>query len=471
MKRLSNIGFDIPSNGDNYIKIDSTSSLSETDIAVFSPNFGEASYSTFEGDTWNSRSGEYEGKKLYNKISSAKINDHTKHWKTEIVHFLENGGTLFIILSKKEEFYIYTGTKDISGTGRNQKTTNHVTPYTNYNYLPLSEISFYSSSGKSVFPNDSSVIDLHKNLKDYFSFETYIKADKITNATFTTKNKDRILGASIKIKKGFVIFIPNINFDVPKFTKYDSKTDKSSWTAEAIKTGKILINCLVEIDKAIRKIEDKTPKPIWLKEQQYILKSADKTEAIIAKNKIEIQKKQKEIERLNLVLEEEESLKDLLFETGKMLEKAVIKALTILGYQAENYDDGILELDQIILSPEGERFIGECEGKDNKDIDVSKFRQLLDGLNADFEKETVSEKAYGLLFGNPQRLKNPLERTLSFTQKCMIGAKRENIGLIKTEDLFTVCRHIVENSDKEFVSKCRKSISEQLGGLVKFPSP
>jgi len=469
MKRLSNIGFDIPSNSDNFIKLDSISSLSDTDIAVFSPDFGTTSYSTYDRSSFTGNE-EYEGKKLYNKESSAKILDHTKHWKNELLHFTENGGTLFVILSKKEDYFIYTGTKTLSGTGRNQKTTNHVTPFSNYNYIPFPGIEFFASSGKTVFPNSNSVADLYKNCKDYFTFETYIKCDKISNSTFTTKNKDRILGASLKIKNGLVIFIPNLDFDSPKFTKYDSKTDKSTWTPEAIKTGKIFINSLVEIDKAIRKAEDKTPKPNWLKETQFNLKEAEKTELQIEKHKTEILKKQKEIENLKLKLDDQDSLKDLLFETGKPLENAVIEALKILKYQAENYDDGELELDQIIYSPEGERFIGECEGKDNKDIDVSKFRQLLDGLNADFEKEDVNERAVGLLFGNPQRLLNPAERTLTFTQKCMTGAKRENIGLIKTEDLFRVCRLIIENNDDKFAEKCRKAISQQLGQIIKFPT-
>jgi hypothetical protein len=189
------------------------------------------------------------------------------------------------------------------------------------------------------------------------------------------------------------------------------------------------------------------------------------------KNRIKVAKLEKENEKLNLLLEEEESLKDLLFETGKPLEKAVTKALKILGYKAENYDDGVLELDQIIFSPEGERFVGECEGKDTKDIDVSKFRQLLDGLSADFEQEHVAEKAFGLLFGNPQRLASPLERTLSFTQKCIAGAKREKIGLIKTEDLFRICRHVVEKNDMEYAEDCRKAIVQQLGQIIIFPAP
>ena len=56
-------------------------------------------------------------------------------------------------------------------------------------------------------------------------------------------------------------------------------------------------------------------------------------------------------------LENERRLKDLLFETGKSLEAAVTLALRILGYSAENYNDGTLELNQVIVSPEGERFI------------------------------------------------------------------------------------------------------------------
>lgn len=160
----------------------------------------------------------------------------------------------------------------------------------------------------------------------------------------------------------------------------------------------------------------------------------------------------------------------MLFETGKSLENAVTKALKILGYSAEGYDDGRLELDQIIISPEGDRFIGECEGKDNKDIDVSKFRQLQDALNEDFAREEVNEKAYGILFGNPQRVINPLDRMLDFTEKCKRGAEREKIALVKTPDLFNVVKHVLESGDEKFKAECRKAIKEQLGKVIEFPT-
>lgn len=467
MKEIRSIGFKIPSENDIYLNLDSLSSLSEADIAVFAPDLSTTYYSTYEGNGF--RGGEHEGKKLFNKDSSAQIIDHIKHWNKELFHFVSKGGTLFVVLCKKEESYIYTGTKDISGTGRNQKVINHVGLFSNYDFLPFPKMDYYSASGKNVFVQNSAYKGLAKQFNDFFTFETYIVNEQIKNPTFTTKNKDRILGAALKMKEGFLIFVPSINLAIKEFIKYDEETDKEYWTEDALKKGKIFVNNLVEIDKSLRQTKQKTPKPEWINESKYELKEALNTKALIEKNLSEIEKIKNENINFKKVLAEQEILKDLLYETGKPLEQAVINALEILGYEAINYDDGELELDQIIMSPEGFRYIGECEGKENKDIDVSKFRQLLDGLNADFEKEEVKEKAFGLLFGNPQRLLEPDKRTLDFTSKCKSGAKREKIGLINTADLFVVCRHIRENRDSDYAEKCRIAIYEQLGGIVKFP--
>lgn len=469
MKEIKGIGFRIPSENDDFIRLDSFSSLADIDIAIFCPNFSTTEYSIYEDSDFFD-SGTYEGKKLYNKQSSASIKEHSKHWKKELLHFIETGRTLFVILPQKFDFYIYAGSKDISGTGRNQKTTHHVTTFTNYDFLPFIQIEFHSASGKSVYPKSDLVKDFFNHFKDLITYEVYLKSEKDLQGIFSTKNGDRILGSAVKIKNGYVVFLPNFNFDDHDFIFYDKAKDEEFWTSDAKKLGKILLDSLVAIDKTLRSEKVKTPKPAWLELNEYSVEEATKTKLRIKKVEKEIQKYSKELNDLELLLEEQESLKDLLFETGKPLEVAVIKALTILGYKATNYNDGELELDQIILSPEGFRYIGECEGKDNKDIDVSKFRQLLDGLNADFEMESTTEKAFGLLFGNPQRLISPNERKLDFTFKCKSGAKREKIALIKTSDLFKVCKTIREVGGEEYAKKCRDAINNQLGDLVVFPA-
>ncbi len=230
-----------------------------------------------------------------------------------------------------------------------------------------------------------------------------------------------------------------------------------------------MVQNLIDIDKNISLNSDKTPLPDWANNTEFSTKKAISLERSIEINQQKIQ----DLKELNISLRnellEENIFKDLLFETGNILENSVTKALHVLGYKAENYDDGVLELDQVITSPEEHRFIGECEGKDSKDINITKFRQLLESLNADFARDEVKEKAYGILFGNPQRLLELKSRNLDFTEKCKIGAKIEKTALVKTSDLFVVIKYLCENENEEFKKKCRDAVYKGLGKIVKFP--
>jgi hypothetical protein len=461
MRILKGIGFTIPSENDDFIKIDSCSSLSETDIAIFCPQFSVTSYSSSNNNDFFENK-LHEGKRLYNKESSVNILLHAKHWRDELTHFVQNGGTLFVVLCKKEDFYIHSGTKE----------RDNIIPYSNYNYLPLETNRFAIASGNKVLSCDNLVADFDKNFNKCLSYETYLtnEDEDIKKPIFTTKKRDRKLGEVLKMKDGFLVLLPNIELNLEELSLFNYDTEREYWTEEGIKIGKQLTNSLVEIDKSIRHNQEKSPQPQWLINEIYNLTQSEDIRKTIEQNDEEIARIKQENLRLTNILQEKESLKDLLFETGQPLELAVIKALRILGYKAENYDDGTLELDQIIISPEGDRLIGECEGKDNKDIDVSKFRQLQDGLNADFEREEVEEKAYGLLFGNPQRLVDPSDRNLDFTKKCKQGAERERIGLLCTKDLFDVCKYLIETEDIDFAETCRKAIIEQLGSRIVFPN-
>ena len=226
---------------------------------------------------------------------------------------------------------------------------------------------------------------------------------------------------------------------------------------------------LSNIHDFLNEKEEPSEKPDWADLTEFELAKAKNLLDTITANIIDINRLSNENDGLLVRVKEIEILKNLLFETGKPLEMAVIQALLLLGYSAENFDDGILEIDQVILSPEGIRFIGECEGKESKPIDISKFRQLQDTLNEDFQRDGVDEKAFGILFGNPQRLVNPLERTLDFTDKCKKGAQREKVALVLTVDLYYVSRYLSETNDDKYRKECRDAIYAQLGNQVSFP--
>lgn len=455
MKEIVSVGYELPTKDNDYISIDSQISLSDADIVIFCPDFKNAF--KYANDA------SYRGKRSYNLNTSARINETIKHWRKELDSYLKSGRNLFVFLNNKDEFYCDSGQRQTSGTGKNQKVTNLVELQNNYKALPF-ELEVHNANGKKIVCQNELIKPFFKTFEKELTFEAYLEAQEYYTELLKTKTLDKLLSISFKKEEGNVIVLPYLDNDKVEF--YD---EDGEWTSDANIFCKKLLNGIVEIDKQISSDVEKTVKPDWLDNGIYDLKRAQNTQELLDKVKSSIKELEQETERLETVFKNEELYKDLLFETGKPLEIAVIKALEILGYKANNFDDGVLELDQIITSPENFRYIGECEGKDNKAIDIGKFRQLQDALNEDFERIEVDEKAFGLLFGNPHRLVSTEFRKDFFTQKCVKGAEREKIGLIKTMDLFFICQYLTANDNDEFKIKCRKSIHDGLGSIINFP--
>lgn len=456
-KKISTIGYQVPGKSDSLIDFHSKSSLMDSDILIFSP------------DTPEEYENQYQGQNSYSETGSFQYKEYTQHWKKELTNLLEAGRTVFLFLKEKKTFYLKTGTKEY----RPKMTISHVGLHNNYEFLPVDIGTMTTAKGKSIkFSGDILFNNFYKIFKNDLEYQVYLEDVENAIVIFTGKDKSKILGAIYKVSTGHLVVLPYLNYDEDKFTKYkkNKKGEESAyWTKEAVKFGHTLIDCLIEIDKSLSQKLSKTPPPIWVSNGKFSSKKEVSIQKNIDDNIGKIEKIDLENKKLHSELQEEQILKDLLYEQGKPLENAVIKALEILGFKAENYDDGELELDQVITSPEGYRYIGECEGKNEKDIDITKFRQLLESLNADFAREDVEEKALGILFGNAQRLTEPQNRTLDFTKKCKTGADREKIALVRTIDMFGVVKYLKEKDDKTFQQQCRKAIHDGLGKIVVFP--
>ncbi len=456
-KNVLTIGYEVPGRSKDYVDFTSNISLMDGDIVLFSTDSPHHYYESFNGLPSIDDNG------------STQYKNSTRHWNKELGDFLKAGKTVFLLLEEKESFYLKTGTREFKG----KMTINHVGLHDNYEFLPMSIGTINSAKGKNVeFAGDSDFTDFYKIFKSSLEYEVYLENVGSAKIIFTGKDKSKILGAVHKVGTGHLVTLPYVNYDRDKFLKTKkSKSGKEStvWSKEAITFGYLLVEALIKIDSNLKTLSRKTSPPDWISRPEFISATESKHNKQIKEKLDKIKLFESEISQLQESLLEEQKLKDLLFEQGTPLELAVREALKILGYEAEGYDDGELELDQVIVSPEDDRYIGECEGKDNKDIDITKFRQLLESLNADFAREDIQEKAYGILFGNPQRFIEPSERTLDFTQKCKTGASREKIALIKTQDLFKVATYLKENPDIGFQKKCRESIKDGLGTIIKFP--
>lgn len=423
-KSILTLAYDIPNNDKNITQcwsyLNERMSLSDYDIVVIKP--------------------------LIYKVEN--LVDQVQYWRKEFTDFVKNGGVLFVELYKYEKIKgnDFLRTYDVS----------------NYDIIP-SDYNYINTNGSVIVPKSATIAKLYSVFKEVMEYKVQIKGT--TDPTFVTRDGNKVIGAIQSLGKGYIVYLPYIN--LLKCYGEDFEPDDDEYSEIELKTGHKLLTCLKDIYNSLISFESTDPE--WLKGEHFTQKCTDIQSRIISvQNQIEELKEHKH--NLQILLAQEQELSALLYETGKPLENAVSKALKILGYiQAENYNDGKLELDQVIVSPEGDRFIGECEGKDSTAINVDKFRQLNDSLYEDFQRAEVQEKANGIIFGNPQRLSEPDKRTLTFTEKCTNNARREKVGLVLTMDLFKAAKRIADTGDDEYARKCRQAIKEQLGVVVVFP--
>lgn len=425
-KTIINIGTEIP--GIEYNYFGSNKSLLGADIIIVSPDTSH--YRTRSSDSF--------------------LRDMNR-LKREVSVLLQEGKTIFLILCEPN--------KPIAGFAGS-----------NYYFLPISLGEMFESKGtgeeikKCKNPNFE---DFNETFSPLFEYQMYIKSEK-AEPLYKTKSGDYILGGIYKVGKGHIVALPYFDFSDDSFLTYNKEEDENEWNKKAISLGKRLTQCLINIDKSFNK-NPKSIAPIWVDEPTYELGDENIVKNKIKENKGKIVKLKENNKELRGQLKEILKIKGLLYETGKPLEEAVIDTLKLLDFKAEGFDDGELELDQVIIDPNGNRLIGECEGKDNCAIDIDKFRQLIDGLNEDWSKNGSSDRATGLLFGNPERLKKIEERTIDFTDKCKRGAEREKVGLILTKDLFKVVQYLKNKNDEKFKEECREAILNNLGKIIQFP--
>ncbi len=460
-KKIISVGYEIPGHSEDHVAFESEQSLMEADILLISPDSLEPSGHWVEFTSSDSGCYDVDASRIYKQKIA--------RFKKEVEDHLNVGKNVFIFLTKKEEYSLAHG---VSTEKKGQRSYSTGT-YHNYAFLPVDLGTLISASGNHIeFAGDPIFSDFYKAFGKNLRYQLYIENPDQCRVIFTGKDKNKVLGALFKVAKGYIVVLPYVEYDEDKFTttKKDKKgQEKSYWTKDAITFGNTLIGKLTQIDRDLGQDSEKTPPPEWAQAKEFFTSREVELQSSIAEESEKISKIQEEIQKLHESLTEEQILKNLLYEKGKTLENAINAALKILGYKAENYNDGNLEIDHVITSSEGDRFIGEAEGKDASAINIDKFRQLATNIQEDLQREEITSPATGILFGNGYRLTDPVDRAEQFTEKCINTAKSSNCILLRTYDLFRVTKYIKESRDEEFARLCRERIKNSTGKIVDFP--
>ncbi|WP_426662242.1 hypothetical protein [Rhodanobacter aciditrophus] len=460
-KRIATVGCELASSNAKHVSFRSKSSLLDFDIVLFKPLISDfLGYSTDY----------FQGRPSLSDTQSFQLRECCEHWRRELKEAVASGKTAVVFLPELTSVYIDTGQRTYSGTGRNQKTTRHVTEYSNYNSIPadLKPVVANGSEMKLASSVAPPLAAFWNEFRDMFAYHVLLSSEHVP-AAILTRTGDKCVGAIIRSKTsaGSLVLLPDVDFYPDEFVT--EKNEKQVWTKKATTFANRLVAAIVQMDKELRAESDVTTEPGWASSDTYLLAPERTLRAELMAAEVAVENAQKTKEGLAEQLRVEGRLRGLLFEKGRPLEEAIIEALRKIGFTAEPFKDGGSEFDVVFESPEG-RLIGEAEGKDNKAVNVDKLRQLQMNIHEDLLRESVEAPAKPVLFGNAHRLVPLEDRGDAFTEKCVAAALTMNTALVFTPDLFLAVQNCVESQDSEFTAECRQAILSSVG-RVTFPVP
>ena len=209
----------------------------------------------------------------------------------------------------------------------------------------------------------------------------------------------------------------------------------------------------------------KTPSPDWAKAIPF--PGLNEIESKLEKIENKINALNKEKSEFEGQKKELASYRELLYETGTMLEEIVRKVFTELEYPTEPDKLG----EEYVIKFNNTIGIIECKGV-TKSISRRDFRQLLE-RKVEYETR-LNINAKGILIANAWRDLNPEERDTQDKPIFPAGedgvieiAERNHIALINTIDLFNIfCKFL----DKKIKAKEIVETIFKADGIVKFPT-
>lgn len=465
MKKILSVGMSLPDV--ERCELSSDRSLLDADIVFFLPGI-PYDYQSF-----------FEGKPKLSSHASFMAKESMRHWCSEIKSLVEAGKLVVVFLARPIVVFVDTGQREFSGTGRNTRETNYVEQLSSYEAFPV-EMNAIPITGNEIRPVAGDLKFLAPYWKEFGKhsfYSTYLEG-KFTDILLKTRSGDRTVGAAVRVKAGMLLLLPQLNWpgndlaeeDDPE-AEFDDEVDETSeMTDDELAFGRRLISTVVNIADYLHAEMATTPAPVWSQSSDFRFAEEPLLESQIEEKTRQIEILQSEKHDLQCQLDCAGNLRRLLYETGHVLEAQILVTLRLMGFVADSFDDGKSEFDAVFSSNEG-RFLGEAEGKDNKAINIEKLSQLERNLQEDFARDEITEHAKGVLFGNAFRLSPLHERGAAFTEKCITGAKRLGVALVRTQDLFEPARYLKENADDEYARACREAIFSSSGTVVEFPRP
>jgi len=408
-------------------------------------------YSAYGGQT-------YRGKRSFGEDSSFRLRDAFSRRAAESQTLLAAGKTLLLVLRPNTEFYVDTGDREYSGTGRNARVTNLVAAMHTLDWLPVQVPPIVASAGTRLRRSAASEFDLYyRELQEHLYYDAYFEKS-VGKPFLVTRGGNHPVGTVIPAGNGHVVFLPPLDARIVP-------TPQEGKTARGI-VGHVFNHVLGECVNALGHGE-LSPCPDWA--ATYVVPGVPPLDAELQRveeDMAALRQKFQEVSSRKVGLE---SFRRLLYETGKPLEDVVISAVELLGFSATRIEEGDVQYDVVFEAEEG-RCLAEVEGRDAGAIGTDKMDQLERNIRE--EAQDREDYAKGVLVANGFRFAPPEERGNQFTAKARAGAVRTRTALLTTCELYRASVYLLENPEADDLKRaCRLAIFEAEGTDVSFPLP
>ncbi len=374
----------------------------------------------------------YRGYPSLDSHDSVAILEDRSRRKNEMVDLVKLGRTIVIFVPSPQKFYIDTGQRSYSGTGRNRSTTVHVSEESLRSFIPLSgDFNTVEANGSQMdFRGDEALREFWTVNKDNLYYEAYF-THQIGRPFLFVHGTDRVVGSLIRHDRGNILLLPHLVYE-------HAYTRKSDYT----KVVKTFIESLTSLVSTLQKESGDFSLPTWtlaykLPEEEALRNQLSMLQQDMNKLRASIDAKRTEISNL-------ERYKLLLCAKGNALHRQVIDVFKELGIDATEGSPG---RDDILLTYE--KFIGVAEVKGtNKSAAEAHAAQLEKWVSEYLTEKGIKPK--GFLIVNAFHDVPPINRNEDPFPNQMLkySANREHC-LITTSQLLGIFFTVKSNPEKK----------------------
>jgi hypothetical protein len=439
MKRLTvlAVGLDLPKDEVHVLRGDSTASLLDADVLLYSPNavmhvLHDTQYHTIST-----------GRKIIDGDNWRRARNQLVRWSEEVSQLLAAGKVVVCFLQQPQS--IYATRHSASG----ELLLESQTGYDVFTSPPTrSARDLTAAEGKELLPgiHPHFALPYFRALKDTLSYQVYLKDIAVRGEhPFLYTKTGQVVALSRQEGPGTLLFLPPPDF-------------VASETALAV---------LVQIARVRMAHYDTTPPPGWA--GGFAVPGEREAEEAVNAARAAAEAAQEKLAAATKHLESVQTLRGLLFETGNALEVLAQRAFELLGFAATPFRANDLEHDLILTADEG-RALVEIEGKDKDAVHIDKLDQLSRVVDEDFNLHgSYSE---GILLCNAHRFMEPSVRPPPFTDKVLAAAARKRFILLTTSELFLAVRRVLlEPTNVDLKREYRRAIFASVGTVAALPRP